>query len=307
MKHELPISVVIPTFQRESVLVATIRSLLAFDPPAAEVLVVDQTPTHESETHEALMALESEGRIRWIRLSQPSIPRAMNEGLLAANSEVVLFLDDDIVPDSGLLTAHLAAYRSRMVTAVVGQVLQPGEEPTDAVVDRRGSGLQADLQFPFNSTSPAPVRNAMAGNLSVRRRFACDIGGFDENFVGVAYRFETEFARRVWRCEGQVLFEPSARIRHLRAERGGTRSHGPHHTSASPAHGVGDYYFALKEGAGWQRVAYMSSRLVREVCTRFHLSHPWWIPVKFIGEVRALIMALRLWSLKLKQGTDRSA
>jgi len=30
------------------------------------------------------------------------------------------------------------------------------------------------------------------------------------------------------------------------------------------------------------------------VCTRFHLSHPWWIPVKFIGELRAIVLAYRL-------------
>ncbi len=33
---------------------------------------------------------------------------------------------------------------------------------------------------------------------------------------------------------------------------------------------------------------YSVSRVFREVRTRFHLTHPWWIPVKLVGEARAL-------------------
>ena len=33
----------------------------------------------------------------------------------------------------------------------------------------------------------------MGGNFSVRRRFALTLGGFDEQFVGAAYRFEADF------------------------------------------------------------------------------------------------------------------
>ena len=39
---------------------------------------------------------------------------------------------------------------------------------------------------------------------------------------------------------------------------------------------------------------YLARKPFREVRTKFHLLHPWWIPVKLIGEIRALISA---WSL----------
>ncbi|MCA9029504.1 MAG: hypothetical protein KDA66_01780, partial [Planctomycetaceae bacterium] len=32
-------------------------------------------------------------------------------------------------------------------------------------------------------------------------------------------------------------------------------------------------------------------RMVREVCTKFHLVRPWYIPVKLVGEVRAWMWA----------------
>jgi hypothetical protein len=134
----------------------------------------------------------------------------------------------------------------------------------------------------------------MAGNLCVNRKKALESGGFDERFgPPVAFRFETEFAKRMILRGGRIWFEPTASVQHLRAASGGTRSRGSHLVSASPLHGVGDYYYALRCGRGWDRVRYMLRRPFREVRTRFHLGHPWWIPVKLLGEVRALLMALR--------------
>jgi hypothetical protein len=42
------------------------------------------------------------------------------------------------------------------------------------------------------------------------------------------------------------------------------------------------------------RAWYLLRRPLREVRTRFHLRHPWWIPVKLLGELRALVQALSL-------------
>jgi GT2 family glycosyltransferase len=154
--------------------------------------------------------------------------------------------------------------------------------------------LAADLDFHFNHNARAAVANCMAGNLSVRRERALEVGGFDENFVGVAYRFETDFCRRLRARGGSILFEPAASVRHLKAPRGGIRVHGNHLTSSSPAHGVGDYYFALRHGSPGESLPYILQRPFREVCTRFHLGHPWWIPAKLTGEVRAFLWAVRL-------------
>lgn len=296
------VSVVLPTYRRGPVLLQTLRHLAELPDPPGEILVMDQTGEYPEDVQRTLQALEQAGQIRRLRLPYPSIPRAMNTGLREARGRIVLFLDDDILPDPGLIGAHAAAYqRDPEAWAVAGRVLQPEEgdgqggrcmEP----VLRTGSGLRQDLDFRFNGVSPAWVTNVMAGNLSVLREKALASGGFDENFIPpVSYRFETEFAKRLIAAGGRIRFEPAASIRHLRAPCGGTRSRGSHLTSASPVHGVGDYYYALRCGRRWERVAYMARRPLREVCTRFHLRHPWYIPVKVAGELRALWWAFRLY------------
>ena len=288
------LSIAIPTYGRELILTATIRLLLDLEPRAAEILVIDQTRQHTDSVEQQLADWDRTAAIRWLRLPEPSIPVAMNSGLTEARNPLVLFLDDDIIPTLHLVRHHAAAHDDSDVWAVVGQVLQPGQEPLDVPVRCVREGLRADLDFPFYSTEAMDVQNVMAGNLSVKRDQALAVGGFDERFVGAAYRFETEFARRVIRAGGRIRYCPQASIRHLRATVGGTRATGSHLTSANPVHGVGDYYFAMLHGRRLEAAGYMARRMVREVSTRFHLRHPWWIPVKLLGEMRALAWAWRL-------------
>jgi GT2 family glycosyltransferase len=136
----------------------------------------------------------------------------------------------------------------------------------------------------------------MSGNLSVRREAALKIGGFDENFsLTVAFRYETDFARRIWEQGGKIWFEPAASLRHLRASRGGTRTAAQDHLrSHRPDHSIGDYYFALRHGNRRESAAYIAKRFVRSVTTRFHLRHPWWIPPRLVGEFRGFLGARRL-------------
>lgn len=269
------ITIAIPTYNRQEIVVETIERLLPFGVP---IVVVDQTPA----PHEPLAALP----IRLIRLPEPSIPRAMNIAVEAALTDVVLFLDDDVVPSAGLVDAHAEAHCDADVWAVVGQILEPGQQPERIVQSAD------DLQFRFNADEARLVTNVMAGNLSVKRARFVELGGFDENFVGVAYRFETDFALRVTAAGGTIRFEPRASIRHLKLATGGLRSYGDHRTSSSPMHSAGDYYFALQHRPPLWR--YALRRLRANVLTRFHAAHPWTIPAKLLGELRGLRLARRL-------------
>lgn len=286
------ITVAIPTYNRSSILCETIEHLLALTPAPGEILLVDQTLEHPAAVTERLRAWEAAGAIRVIRLEEPCIPVAMNTALEQASGEHVLFLDDDIIPGASLLSAHETALRETGVWAVVGQVLQPGEEPEHFDEASLHAGLLPDLEFRFNHDGARDVQNVMAGNLSVDRRRALSIGGFDENFIAVAYRFETDFARRIVAAGGRIRYEPAGSIRHLKVPAGGVRAWGDHLSSPSPMHSVGDYYFArLHVPRFWH---YAGRRLVRNIATRYHLRHPWTIPAKLIGELRGLILARTL-------------
>jgi glycosyltransferase involved in cell wall biosynthesis len=275
-----PVSVVIPTYGREAVLVDSIRLLIEQDP--AEIIVVDQTIAHETATQAQLDAWNRQGNIRWVRLAQPSITAAMNAGLLAASQSVVVFLDDDIRPDPALLGAHCAAHRRHPGVLVAGRVLQPWDEPASAV--------DPHAPFSFSSARENWIDEFMGGNFSLARSDALAVGGFDENFVRVAYRFEAEFAHR-WRASGRKIhFEPRACIHHLKVATGGTRTFGEHLTTWRADHAVGAYYWALRT----RRWREFFVRPVRAIATRFHLARPWRVPATLVAELGGMLWAARL-------------
>jgi len=281
--NDTPVTIVIPTYRREAVLLESLSQLLCLNQAADEIIVVDQTVRHEPQTQQQLQELHDRGAIHWLRRDQPSIPAAMNAGLLAAQPGIVLFLDDDIRPDGALIPAHRQA-QAECPGLVAGQVLQPGERPVPLAPGER---------FRFNSTSAAAIDEFMGGNFSVQRDIALALGGFDENFVGAAYRFEAEFAFRYTRRYGPIRFEPAASIHHLQASAGGTRAHGHHLRTVRPGHSVGAYYFLLRtRGPRWWWNVML--RPLRSIRTRHHLRRPWWIPLTLLAEVRGLLKALQL-------------
>lgn len=279
------LTVAIPSYGRDGVLLDSVGALLALDPPPWELLVVDQTPRHDPATEAQLSAWQQQGHLRWVRLPQPSITAAMNRALQEARGERVLFLDDDILPDPDLLAAHDRAGRSNPEAMVAGRILQPWHK---GKVDPAGG------PFLFNSLEPRILKEFMGGNVSLPRQQALALGGFDTNFVRVAYRFEAEFAHR-WRQAGHtIVYAPDALIHHLKAERGGTRSYGEHLTTLRPDHAVGRYYYRLRTQSLDKALAGSFTDLLRSVRTRHHLRHPWWIPLTLLAEARGLLWALRL-------------
>jgi len=276
------ISIAIPTFGRNAVLVETVRHLLDLRERAMELIVVDQTARHDRETEAVLEDLQKRGEIRWIRLNEPSITRAMNRALLEAKSDIVLFLDDDILPEPGLVSAHAEAHHRTGAVLIAGRVIQPWEE---------GMATLASSSFSFSQTVPAWITEFMGGNVSIRRNIAIRIGGFDENFVKVAFRFEAEFAYRARQNGHRIYFEPQACIHHLKVGHGGTRTSGDHLTTWRPDHTVGKYYYAMTTKAP---IVDFFCLPLQAIATRHHLRRPWWIPITLVSEVLGFLWARQL-------------
>jgi GT2 family glycosyltransferase len=290
----ISISVAIPTFLREHVLLQTIEYLLRQDTKPDEILVIDQTPHHEPQTEDHLRRWNSDGQIRWIRLDEPSIPKAMNKALICAKHDIVFFLDDDIIPNQRLIASHALHYGNADIWGVAGQVLQPGQIVETLPNTYGQNNSEMDSSFRFNSDRKRFITSCMAGNFSVRRDRAIQIGGFDENFVGDAYRFELEFCGRIISNGGKILFEPGASIHHLQIKSGGTRAYGSHLTSARADLTSGEYYYILLEHGGFSRARRILQRLSTSLGRKYYLKRPWWLPVKLYAEIRGLLLAAKL-------------
>ncbi|MFH1516934.1 MAG: glycosyltransferase [Pseudomonadota bacterium] len=89
----MQVSLIIPTYNREELLVAILACALQQDCTAYEIILVDQTAQHTPETEEFLS--DHAAQIKLIRQSPPSLTKARNEGIRQAKGDVIVFIDDD--------------------------------------------------------------------------------------------------------------------------------------------------------------------------------------------------------------------
>ncbi len=280
------ISVIIPTYKRESVLVETLLELTRLLKPADEILVIDQTPEHEPATNIALERMAADGIIRWYRRARPSQNEAMNIAAMLARGEILVFLDDDIVPCDGLLEGHRQAFLGTDAPAATcGQVLQPWH-PTAIE-----SVKNFDLNFDPAYARSCDIRFLIGCNFAVRRETYLAVGGMDENFFGANYRNDTEMAYRICAATGRpIRFVPEAGLRHLFAG-GGNRAFGAKDTWGHIGGAIGDYYFALKCLPFPVKVRHMWLRFLRASVNRNTVSHPWLVPSMALREIVAFLRA----------------
>lgn len=101
------VSVVLPTFNRVSMLSEAIASVQAQRHPSWELIVVD-----DGSDDETLQLLErvGDGRVRSIRTERVGSPTARNRGLELARGELIAYLDDDNVMAAGWLASVAWAF-----------------------------------------------------------------------------------------------------------------------------------------------------------------------------------------------------
>jgi len=216
----MKVSLVVATYGREQVLCETLAALFEQRHPDYELIVIDQTPVHEPSTEQFLA--NNRHRLRLHREIIPSLPRARNVGLSLAAGDVVLFVDDDVLPENEhLITHHAGCYDDPKVGAVAGRVIEPlppNAPPGVARVDVFGR-----IVSNFTGEQPAEVETAKGANMSVRRNAILAVGGFDTRYVGNAILEETDACYALRAAGWRILFEPRASLRHLRASAGGCR------------------------------------------------------------------------------------
>jgi GT2 family glycosyltransferase len=225
------ITVVIATYGREEALRDSIVDVLKQDYPNFEVLVVDQTPTHQPEIQAYLEEMSGAGKIKWLRLDWASLPGARNYAVRRASGEIILFIDDDVQLTPELLAAHAKNYlQNPEVGAVAGRVfdrMKLGDSGGDLEIeylppeamDPGIAWYHIDL---VHTIKPQQVLTTRGCNMSFRREIFTKYGlRFDERFRGSAVREESDFCLRVRKTGYKIWYDPEAHLVHLGEETGG--------------------------------------------------------------------------------------
>ena len=211
----MKVSLIIPTYNREEYLIDTLKCAFAQSFDEYEIIVVDQTKVHSSET--MLFLNENMSRMHYMQAELPSLTKARNIGVQASKGEVIIMVDDDTLFEPDFLSQHWKSY----------------QEDFDMISGRVEEGMVKTAQHPvwFNRWGRYTgsenclidgLTNKFAGcNGSFKRALFDDLQGFDENFIGVANCEDADFGYRAYKAGFRIGFKSQAAIIHRKAKIGG--------------------------------------------------------------------------------------
>jgi GT2 family glycosyltransferase len=224
------ICVAICTRNRPEQLRRALHSLLEQTQPPAEILVVDNAPSDEKTK---TIVINEFSEVRYVEEPVQGLNFARNRALVETSKEIVAFVDDDAVAEpswvENIQKVFLQYPRAGVCTGKISPYAL--ETPAQILFENNG-GLMAShrvlLRIPTEASHhgwkwrhmPSIAWAASLGvgcNLSVRRKLALQIGGFDE-----ALDFGLEMPGggdqdMVWRMldsGAEVIYQPLAGVRH---------------------------------------------------------------------------------------------
>lgn len=173
----LSASVVICTYNRASHLDQLLTELKHQTYAIREVIVVNGPSTDETEQ------IAKQHDARYVTAPK-NLSIARNIGILHSSSDIVVFIDDDAIPDSAWLENLIRFYDSERVASVGGFVYYQRDKTVQysyAMIDRFGR-LEYRQDRPYDFNQPfGRCHNVNVGvNMSFRRSALLEVGGFDE-------------------------------------------------------------------------------------------------------------------------------
>ena len=225
-QHAAPLrcSVVVTTWKRPVSLKTTLQSLLVQTYKDYEVVVVCDG---EDEVVTSLAReFHQEERIRWIfHPANRGLPAARNTGAREAMGDVVLFLDDDVIADPDLVSAHMLHHQQAAPgwrLAVTGLSAEDRQTELSTYINERLHEHWKTMLGYLSETLSAPGLDSIGEdfekivcfgmNGSMRRDLFLAQGGFNEVFR--ASDEEAEFGIRLYLAGFDFIFEPRSLLIH---------------------------------------------------------------------------------------------
>lgn len=218
------VSIVIPVYNHFAHTLACLRALAAH-PPAAphEVIVVDDGSSDETQARLA----QVEGVRYHRRGSNGGFIAACNDGAALARGAMLVFLNNDTVPQPGWLEALVATFDAHPRTGLVGaQLIYPDGrlQESGGLVFADGSawnygrfGDPADPRYAFCRETDYCSGAAIA----IPRTLFDSLGRFDTRYAP-AYYEDTDLAFAVRAAGHEVRVQPASKVVHCEGVTAGT-------------------------------------------------------------------------------------
>jgi GT2 family glycosyltransferase len=223
-------SIVIPTFNGGDQLKLCLRALEETlpEPFHGEVIVVDDGSREETQ---ALLRAWPKSRLRLQVLrnrTNSGFVESCNRGARAATGDILVFLNDDTLPQAGWLSALLRIFHAHPdAGAVGGMLLYPDGRLQEAgnVIFSDGSGANFG-RGEYHVDDPLynyvrEVDYCSAALLATPRALFTELGGFDERYRPGYYE-DTDYCFALRQHGRRVYYQPASVVVHSEGATGGT-------------------------------------------------------------------------------------
>ena len=213
--RSLRVSVVIPVYNRSTLLAKTLDSLAAQGPeaPGFDVHVADDG---SEEDISAVVAAATGLDVHYHRRERDRFGagQARNLAAAAAEGDVLAFLDSDCLVGQDFISGHASWHTSGKETVLIGGRSRAVMGSKDDLADyrkrlrRRTAGLQNGNEI---------FRSFVTANVSLPLELFREVGGFDERF----HRWggeDTELGWRLWNAGVVFLDDESVSVTHQAEE-----------------------------------------------------------------------------------------
>lgn len=166
----MPVSVIIPTYNRKKFLKEAVRSVLSQSFKELEIIVVDDGSSHKSEWVEAL-----DPRIHYIYCAQRGVAAARNFGVSVSSGEYIAFLDSDDLWDKKKLQKQVKFLQGNpeyKICYTNEKWVRDGENLNQMKKHQKHHGWIFEECLPLCIVS--------ASSIIMERQIFYDLGGFDE-------------------------------------------------------------------------------------------------------------------------------
>lgn len=238
MNKKLSVSLIICTYNREELLVQSLRCALKQSYEDMEIIVIDQTAQHDDETRQYLESINNE--IKYTYVSTPSLTKARNLGIDSSSGEIIIFIDDDVVLEDDFVSQHVNAHSKYDV--VQGRVIEGDSRPTN-----KPHWVNRWIKYSgSNNCIKEGKTNVVTGcNFSIKRKVVDKVGYFDEFFSKLALREDSDYGLRCYKKGMAMGFSPEAKLVHLCSSSGGVDT-GIKNMFFADTYYRNDMYFAKK-------------------------------------------------------------
>ena len=206
------VSVVIPTRSRRAVLERTLAALRA-ESDLGEVIVVDDGSEDDTAAWLAAAAVD------WPALTRVATPgvgsnRARAAGSAHATGDVILFLDDDVVPAPGVVAGHALHHRGAESVVVAGYYPVVLEKHSPATT--RLAALWYEHELDAVEADPAlGLRQFWGGHFSMRRADLERVPLAVPEFESQLRHGDREFGLRCRKSGLNYVFDRELRSQHF--------------------------------------------------------------------------------------------